>query len=423
MNQKTIVAPKQLGDKDLINFFRTWEWLDDPGDEVVIDLSKCEFIAPWALTLFTLYAIWLGEEKGADVRIRIDPESRVGAYAIQAGLFELLETERPVGALATHTSRTTPLVQIKNSKDVPAFAASVTALLRIEEPELEGAVRYSIVELLRNIVQHSRSPVGGLAMAQYYPNTGIVELAVADVGIGILQALQPRYGELTDDLNALKFALLPHVSGTFGQGAYGSMQNNAGLGLFFIKEITTRTSAGFFLASGRSLVDLWGNADGSPGKKYVYSGRGGWPGTFAMLQLRRDNIEDFDSLLAVCRELAAHARAEASEIDIDFVDDTPEHPNVLAIDVAAFEEDVDMAAAVRDDTIIPSIRNGKIVVLDFDGIRFATQSFVHALIYKVLRDVPQSRTMLCITRASNASKEAIRAVAAYARASGKHSLP
>jgi hypothetical protein len=422
MTNRRIGVPARLGDKDLINFFRTWAWENDPADEVVLDFSKCQFIAPWALVLFTTYAIRLGDDLGVDVTMRIDGRTRAGSFIIQAGLFELLGHERPEGSLSTVESRTTRLTQIRTSKDIPPFATSATALLAIDDPDLEGAVRYSIVELLRNVVQHSRSPVGEVAMAQFFPKTGIVELAVADPGIGVLAALQPRYGDLADDLAGLKFAMLPHVSGTFGQGAYGTMLNNAGLGLFFIKEIITRSAAGFFLGSGRSLADLWGNSDGSPGKKYAYSGLGGWPGTFAVLQFRRGRIEDFDALLAVCRELAARARADNSEIDIDFIDEAPEHPNVVRIEVAAFEEDVDVAASVRDEEVIAGINNGKIIVLDFAGIRFATQSFVHALMYKVFRDVPRSRSMLCIANASNASKEAIRAVAAYARTSDKHSL-
>jgi hypothetical protein len=413
-----IEPPAVLGDKDLVHFFTRWRWIPDPADEVVIDLSRCAFLAPWALTLTSCYALWLGEEFGIDVRIRINPETRAGSYAIQAGLFELLESPRPDGSPSTYHSRTTPLTQIRTSKDIPSFAASVLTVLQIGDPELEGAVRYSVVELLRNVVQHARSPVGGLAMAQFFPSTGLVEIAAADTGIGVLQALQPRYGELNNHLSALKLSLLPHISGTFGMGAYGTMQNNAGLGLFFIKEIATRAGGGFFFASGDSLVDLWGNADGSPGKKYIHSDTGGWPGTFAMIQLRRDNIADFDSLLTVCRELAARSRQDSAEASVDFIDDIPDVPGITTIQVLPFEEDVDQAAAIREEVIIPNIQAGRIVVLDFSGIRFATQSFVHALMYRIIRDVPQARSMLVLAKATNASKEAIRAVAAYAR-SGK----
>jgi hypothetical protein len=87
--------------------------------------------------------------------------------------------------------------------------------------------------------------------------------------------------------------------------------------------------------------------------------------------------------------------------------------------VAAFEENVERAADVRDDLIIPALQEMKRVVLDFSGIQFATQSFAHALMYKVLRDVPEARTHLLVASASMATKEAIRAVAAYATTSRK----
>jgi hypothetical protein len=208
---------------------------------------------------------------------------------------------------------------------------------------------------------------------------------------------------------------LPHVSGTFGRDMYGSMLNNAGLGLFFVKEIASRADGGFFLASFNSMADLWGNADGSSGKKYFYSPVGGWRGTFAVLQLRRNRIGEFQVLLQHCRDLAAEARKSPGSWFVDFVDSVPAGlPGIEKVVVGEFEENVNEAARVRDDVIIPALRNGKIVVVDFGGIRFATQSFVHALMYRVLRDVPQARHQLIVLAASNPSMEAIRAVAAYA---------
>ncbi len=255
-------------------------------------------------------------------------------------------------------------------------------------------------------------------MAQYYPTAGVVEVAVADAGVGILSTLQRRYGDLDDELAAVKFSLMPHVSGTFGENMYGSMQNNAGLGLFFVKEIATRASGGLFLASGDSMVDLWGNAEGSPGKRYLRSSCGGWRGTFAVLQLRRNRISDFQSLLQHCRDLAAQARKDPGSWFVDFVSSMPAGiPGVVKVKVALFEENVEEAARVREGVIVPALTSGKIVVLDFGGIKFATQSFVHALMYRILRDVGQARHQLVVLAASSSSMEAIRAVAAYATSS------
>ena len=52
-----------------------------------------------------------------------------------------------------------------------------------------------------------------------------------------------------------------------------------------------------------------------------------------------------------------------------------------------FAEDKDVAASIREETIRPTIVGKNEVVLDFDGVTLATQSFVHALISDVLRSV------------------------------------
>lgn len=45
-----------------------------------------------------------------------------------------------------------------------------------------------------------------------------------------------------------------------------------------------------------------------------------------------------------------------------------------------FAENKDIAKKLRIETIMPALSKGDEVVLDFDGISGATQSFIHALI-------------------------------------------
>jgi hypothetical protein len=72
--------------------------------------------------------------------------------------------------------------------------------------------------------------------------------------------------------------------------------------------------------------------------------RGGWPGTFALLQLRKDSIAEFDALLGVCRELAAQARKDPTEIAIDFIHEVPDIDGLTVVRFSDFEEDVEAAA-------------------------------------------------------------------------------
>ncbi|MBI4591909.1 STAS-like domain-containing protein [Candidatus Uhrbacteria bacterium] len=57
----------------------------------------------------------------------------------------------------------------------------------------------------------------------------------------------------------------------------------------------------------------------------------------------------------------------------------------LFISTGAFAENKDEARDIRMDQITPAIKKGDDVVLDFEGIDGATQSFVHALISDVIR--------------------------------------
>jgi hypothetical protein len=50
-----------------------------------------------------------------------------------------------------------------------------------------------------------------------------------------------------------------------------------------------------------------------------------------------------------------------------------------------FMEDKDFARNLRREQIIPALLEGGSVVLDFSEVKYATQSFVHALIGEALR--------------------------------------
>lgn len=409
-----IPVPTIIDDKSLINFFQGWYWITDPMPPIIIDFKGCDFIAPYGATLFAAYILWLKEIKRRKVNVQSTKKSVAGNFLLQCGFFELIGEEE-ASPTENREDRTVRLTRISSNSDIPGFTNMVMDILQIEDEELAGAVKYSLVELLRNVVQHSGCKNGGVAMAQYYPNTGLVDICVADMGVGIKSTINHAYPEIDSNLNALKFATLPHVSGTFGSSLYGSMGDNAGLGLFFIKQIASFSSGGFFLGSKDDLIDIWGDENGDQKKLYMHARAAGWPGTFAYLQLRRNTITEFDSILSVCRHLAAEARKYPAELALDFIEDVPELDDLVVINVIEFEENVEKAADIRDNIILPSINTGKMVVLDFFKVKFATQSFIHALMYKVIRDGQQIGATLSIARCTNSTKEAVIAVAAYAK--------
>lgn len=416
MNRTDIQVWPDLGDKALLTFFERWTWNRSPLGSVSIDFRRCNFIAPWAVCLFAGYTLWLRHTKRRHVQLLVDPSTVAGSYLNHSGFCEMLELEAVSNGNPRVDERIARLTQISRSEQIPRFANRVMEILCLEDQEVAGAVKYALIELLRNVVQHSRSHFGGLAIAQYYPNTGIVDLVVCDGGTGVRDTLQARYPEIDSDLKAVKFASQAHVSGTFRAGAYSRMHENAGLGLFFIKQITSLSGGGFFLGSGSAISDVWGDIEGNQQTIYRLSKKGGWPGTFALLQLRRDTIGDFDAVLSTCRRLAEEARRDPATSHLDFIKDVPDVGGLEVVRVADFEEDVEEAARVREAVIEKTLDAGKEIVLDFSDLRFATQSFVHALIYKVLRDGKHIASGLSIANCSASTREAILAVAGYASA-------
>jgi hypothetical protein len=58
--------------------------------------------------------------------------------------------------------------------------------------------------------------------------------------------------------------------------------------------------------------------------------------------------------------------------------------------VGSFAEDKDVAARLRRETILPQLKGGGALEIDFTGVTLATQSFIHALISEAIRQNPDT---------------------------------
>ncbi len=58
---------------------------------------------------------------------------------------------------------------------------------------------------------------------------------------------------------------------------------------------------------------------------------------------------------------------------------------ILFPKVGAFAENKDVARDIRIKEMIPVLKKNEDIILDFEGINGATQSFIHALISDVIR--------------------------------------
>ncbi len=52
--------------------------------------------------------------------------------------------------------------------------------------------------------------------------------------------------------------------------------------------------------------------------------------------------------------------------------------------IAGFAEDKDQARLTRINTLLPALDRGESIILDFRHVKYATQSFIHALLGEAL---------------------------------------
>ena len=58
--------------------------------------------------------------------------------------------------------------------------------------------------------------------------------------------------------------------------------------------------------------------------------------------------------------------------------------------VGEFAENKDTAKDIRINQLLPALENEQSVTFDFDGVKGATQSFIHALVSDALRKYPDT---------------------------------
>jgi hypothetical protein len=391
----------------------TWRWAQcQKRGAAVLDFREARFIEPWAVAMFTCFALEL-RRRGVTVELHLDPSSPSNSYLKLMGI-EAIIAQGESSDRWDESTRTTGLHVLRTHADVSRFLGSAAALVQQASQDALDVLRYGMAELGRNVIQHADSAIGGVAIAQHFPERHAVQVAICDCGRGVFESLKNNYPEVQSNLESLKLALLPHSSGARPAGPYGGSEN-AGLGLFFCKEIAWRLGGSFWLASKDALLGV-NDDDLTGGRGRVYRRIEPWEGTIVVMDFPDAFDAQIDELLGVCRELSRRARTDASAAALDFIELGSDLPDdALLIRIADFLEDVEAAARIRDTRVAPAVRDGRMVIMDFDAVRFATQSFIHSLLFDVFR-IPGSLTRISFLRCTRATEEAVRLVAAYSSA-------
>ncbi len=248
-------------------------------------------------------------------------KARSGHYLDRMQLFKILRVDSPF-SITRHepAGRFIPLTQIKSQIEQTRFISDIVPLLHLQaQPSQADAIKYTVGELVRNVLEHSHSENGAIVAAQYYQDSNVIRLGICDTGIGIRQSMAKVWANHTrSDLDAIKWALVPGVSGTTTRE--GGTAENAGAGLFFVKSIAMLTRDYFMIYSGSGVYRLLKrrpdvrlirlNADPNKDRHASTNEAPFLQGTLVAIDISLDKIGEFASLLEEIRKAYSSAVRE-----------------------------------------------------------------------------------------------------------------
>ena len=117
--------------------------------------------------------------------------------------------------------------------------------------DLNDYLFYLFTEMMNNVIDHSKSSVGGFAMAQYYEKNRKIQFAIADRGVGFLENVKLKLSNISNEIEAIEKALAKGFTATT-QTMYGQ-ERNAGYGLYAMTKIIEQVEGKFVIISNDGL--------------------------------------------------------------------------------------------------------------------------------------------------------------------------
>jgi hypothetical protein len=363
-------------DFDQVLPFFDWSLRNCP---VEIDFSICKSANYQALSLLVLYVMRLKtQDCTVSFKYAEDGAGASGMWRLMGalGAFTVLFDE----SVNFNGHEHKPLIAIRNSGDFKFAMARAEKYCEGFNVEYINTLRYVLSELLYNTIEHGDSyfqsyrgqkRLPSVIQFTWYETQREIHFLIGDLGVGVKSHLEQAYPAFESHVEALKKAIEPNVSGTFGSTNPYAAKNNQGVGLYISSNVVRKLQADMWLVSGNGVLHV------SPRDTTANTIASSWPGTFALVAVRVSPTVQFE-LHLLMQELRDRAQNELQK-------------KTAAEDLGKFylsiynifgtrAEDKDAAIRFRDRTLLPQIEQGKVIVIDFSDVVAAPHSFLGALL-------------------------------------------
>ena len=378
-------------------------------------LDDFELLHPWAIV--ALAALGRKKSSGEHIDTSLSAGSSAAKFAHAIGFEDVVEGKD--SGLAHQPRRTVRMqsVAYPNFPQIDGVARNTSDLVVRSSAEDAAAktIFHVVVELLRNAVQHSRDPLGGVVVAQRMDaGEKRIQVAVADNGIGIQSALLAKHPTLSDPRTALEKAIQPHISGTFEEGLTGT-SGNAGLGLFFVAEMAKLTAGTMLVASRGASLFLRGDREDPTNHQLSFLGGGAqYPGTLVVFEAPVASVHVYGPMIEVINQRAKDRMPGRALHKWLLFQKPPSGTSEILVAVAS--ENTAEAQAYAQKKLVPHLARKQAIALNFRNFEIVTQSFIHALLYEAIRVAWALKTPIYIVDAQPAVRSTLEFLETYALA-------
>jgi anti-sigma regulatory factor (Ser/Thr protein kinase) len=286
-----IAIPAMINADGLLPFLAVLDKPLSPEEEVVLDFSGLRRVTPAGLVgLVATVLRWRRENH--PVAFRGLQTCPITGYLQRMDEFTNCKVELPEN-FRRHDAkgRFVPVQAIDHRVDEMGHALSKCLAPGGEDyghamANLYDLAWYVFTETANNVRQHSRE--SGWVSAQVNSDEGLVRLALADNGCGILKSFEGiAWSVGMSDAEAIQEALKPRVSSK-------GTPTNEGVGLTLVSGLVRRIKGWLLIVSGTGVLKI---RAGEVAKTEVLPEAAHYQGTLVGLTFRQRDVVDYASLL------------------------------------------------------------------------------------------------------------------------------
>lgn len=354
-----------------------WLWNADADRlRVAAAGGPLQVIEPVAVAML---GAWAAHQRLEGRRIELGPGMQTPA-AYKAGLLTALAGSETkfTGEPSAHQRRVWMRLATESEAE-PETGLVREAVEALEIPRHDPTfttLAHCAEDLARNVFHHAASRGGAHVAASFDIKSRLVRLGVADCGRGIAADMRPNYPSVSDDEDLVRMALEPNVSGRSAQKAL-----NRGVGLYVVRRLALAGRGAFWVRTGAVRVDATSSTPESFDPRVDSSGTA-WQGTAVAVTFRGDAVGDFQGAIRIIRD-AIEGKGPSYGV-VQFYKRAVESEGwgrvAIEPDTATIALDRNRAHQCAHERLQPLLAAGRNAILDFSGVKTASQAFCWALL-------------------------------------------